>query len=170
MKKLAAAATIAALTALTLALGGCTEANGPATPKVNAFETQILHSDVAPGDCIAAVWEVSFKTVPCDEEHSDEVYSVVSFTTGSFKSDTAEIADAYFAPVSYQSYLGGELPTVVDADGIAAPTTWSVSAFSFSGRQTLWDAGFKKAIFTVRTDKLGKQVGSVKDILAGTAG
>lgn len=161
MKKLAA---VVAVAALALTLTGCVAA-APAAPKLTAFETQILHSDVKVGDCISAVWDESFKKVSCDKPHSDEVYSVVSFKAKTFRTASAAIADSYNTPVSYQSYLGGELPTTTSPAGVVVPTKWAVSAFSFANRPQLWAQGFKEAVFTVRTDKLDQQVGSVKGSL-----
>jgi hypothetical protein len=161
MKKIAAVVVVAALA---FTLTGCVTA--PPEPKLTVFETQLMHSKVKVGDCIAAVWDKSFKTVPCDQSHSDEVYSIVSFASKSFKAAGAALPQSYSVPVSYQSYLGGELPTTTTAAGVVVPTTWAISAFSSANRPNLWAKGFKKAIFTVRTDKLDQQVGSVKGTLS----
>ena len=122
-----------------------------------AYAQALVDSKVKAGDCLVTEWQVSFKEVPCSGPHTDEVYSVVEFNTGSFETDASAIPESFNTPVTYASYLGGELP----ADGL-----WRIGINSFLDNKPIWDAGFHKAIYTVVTDKAGAQEGTVAGTLA----
>ena len=151
MKRLTAAASIVAITAL---LAGCTmtSESAPETPTPTPTETTTPLTDIAAGDCYDLAGPGRVVIVDCADPHSFEVFASLLLDAPQYPADTLAATATGRCRAAFSAFIGLEYDSSELALHYVAPS------------ETTWDQGDREVLCIV-TDPAGRTRGSLAGVL-----